>query len=70
MDWLANKPAIEGCDDGQKPFKYCPWCAYELVTELDEPIPDYIAAMERFSTEYADVFGDARPEDILEDIRG
>lgn len=35
----------------------------------DEPMPDYLAAFDRFSEAYSDVFGDAEAEDVLADIR-
>jgi hypothetical protein len=41
------------------------------VTEIDEDKErDYVAAFDRFSEEYGEVFGDRDPDQILKDIRG
>ena len=35
----------------------------------EEPMPDYVAAFDRFSEAYADVFADREAEDVLSEIR-
>lgn len=38
--------------------------------EIDgEPLPDYLAAFDRFSTAYAEIFGDSESEEIIADTK-